>query len=85
MFKLTLIVLALTSLSNAIRISKESSSTLTTTKTAEKQRYNAMLEMKSQMVQNSTEPVEGYCAEGCPDVWIGDNWCDEACLNDACE
>ena len=27
---------------------------------------------------------EGYCNEGCPITWIGDNICDQACLVDAC-
>ena len=26
----------------------------------------------------------GYCAEGCRDRHIGDNWCDEKCYNEAC-
>ena len=28
---------------------------------------------------------EGYCAEGCPDYWIGDSWCDAACETEECD
>lgn len=26
-----------------------------------------------------------YCSTGCPDYWIGDDYCDQACLNEACQ
>ena len=33
----------------------------------------------------SDEPWgDGYCNWGCPDYWIGDNYCDAACLTDNC-
>lgn len=35
------------------------------------------------LFQNSIV-VNAMCAINCPDSWVGDNWCDSACNNSAC-